>query len=112
STRSRESAFKSSTNAAVGSTWSSSTPSCSTIIFCTLVKVSSAIMSPLRMLGRKVTAHCGRTARAASALDLLLPASHDSSEDAVDESAGVFAPEGFRDLHGFIDRRLHRHALI
>src|SRR5713226_2728928 len=100
---------------------------CSTMIFFTFGKVSSAMPSPLHRMGKIDAEDVPNPAGSWSArrrslgrrrvgpffdLRLSLLASHDSSEDTVHESTGVVTPEALGDFHGFVDRRLDRYPPI
>src|SRR3972149_12011569 len=92
STKSRESALRSSTKEVAGLTSSSSTPSCSAMILRTLSKTVATNFPPV----------CG------------LPSRHeaDRAQDTVNELGGALPAEGFGQLHRLVDGGPHWHPII
>src|SRR3972149_7943236 len=96
STRSRESAFRSSTKEALGMTWPSSTPNWSTMILRTRSTTVATFSPPFRLetwgLSGRHQAH--------------------RAQDAVDKSGGVVAAEGLGHLYRLVDGGAYRSPII
>src|SRR3972149_3184094 len=93
STRSRESALRSSTKEASGTTWDSSAPSCSVMTLvsrCCTVANSSPPLLGFFLEGRVSY----------------------RAEDAVDKAGGGVRAKGLGQLHSLVDSRLHGHPTI